>query len=146
MATLSERDWGLIIERIRTGQCAVFLGAGASAGGPGGSGIPTASEIAEYLAVAATDPKDHYGGPQKYDLLRMAQYLESVEDRKFLCDKIIDKINNPKFAPGAVHRDLAALPFSFYLTTNFDTLMEKALEEQSLPKQVLKKRPNTACY
>jgi hypothetical protein len=83
----TDLDWTLILLRVRDERCVPFLGAGASLGGPGEMGLPTASELAGELAQDC-----EYPGTDTSDLLRVAQYYRMVYDqhelRKFIRDRL----------------------------------------------------------
>ena len=94
--------------------------------------IPSSSDIAEKLFK-------QYKCPIRYseDLARVAQFLETVEfkkDERFARDKVSaiikDAMKSP--TPGSSSADephaiLASLRLPLYVTTNYDTLMVKAL-------------------
>jgi hypothetical protein len=139
--TRQDVDWGLILRKIRNDRCVPFLGAGASMGEPGEVGLPTASELAKRLALQC-----QYPGPDKTDFLRVAQYFQIKEDAlelRLAVHRELSPSNSPSgsssVTPGKVHRALAALPFTYILTTNFDTLMESALVSEG-------KRPRVHMY
>jgi hypothetical protein len=126
---LAEPDWELITDRIHDGQCLPFLGAGASLGN--GAALPTAYQLATALAG-----KCKYPGGDPSDLFRVAQYYQMKFDgyglRKFVRDQLMQ--GKPK--PTVVHETIAALPFRHIVTTNFDRLMEHALEAEGKSAQV----------
>ncbi len=129
-----EDTWRLILKRIRTDRCIPFLGAGASLGFGEGPGLPTGTELASGLAAEC-----HYPCADTSDLLRVAQYYEMVEDAHELRRFVRQKLLVPGARPSAVHRALAALPFRYVLTTNYDKLMEAAFEDAG-------KAPQSAVY
>jgi len=119
----TDTDWTAILRRVRKGGCVPFLGAGASMGFNGQPGLPTGSQLAEALAADCD-----YPGRDRTDFLRVAQYYETQNDPALLRDFIISKLSVPGVKPGVVHSTLASLPFRYFLTTNFDTLMEQAFQ------------------
>ena len=129
---LTEPDWQLIVDRIHDEQCLPFLGAGASLGN--GAGLPTAYQLACALAK-----KCEYPSADTSDLFRVAQYYQMKFDsyglRKFVREQLLQGTNQPT----AVHNTIAALPFRYVVTTNFDKLMERAFESA-------KKTPQIALY
>ncbi len=131
---IQDDDWSLILERVRDEQCVPFLGAGASLGFAGSVGLPTGSQLSIDLADEC-----HYPGRDKTDLLRVAQYFELVKDAHALRTFIRKKLQIPGIAPSPVHKQIASLPFRYVLTTNFDKLMERALEDTG-------KAPRVAVY
>jgi len=63
--TLEERDWELLLRRIKDGKCTPFLGAGACFGA-----LPLGGEIAQKWAQEHEYPLEDC-----HDLARVAQYL-----------------------------------------------------------------------
>jgi len=119
-----EIDWELIVDRIKSGQCTPFLGAGACYGE-----LPLASEIAENWA------KD-YGYPMKdfTDLARVAEFL-AIKDPLAPKEKLRKRfktVPTPDFMKeDEPHGVLADLPFPIYITTNYDDFMEQALKSRN---------------
>jgi hypothetical protein len=116
-----EDDWDFILRRVRANRCVPFLGAAASLGSTGRVGLPTGAELSDDLAAEC-----RYPGPDRYDLLRVAQYFQMKRDGFELRDTIVRLLRARAAAPGPVHQSIAALPFPVVLTTNFDDLMERA--------------------
>lgn len=138
---LTENQWDALLETLRAGECVPFLGAGASLGYEGATGLPTAGE----LAAALADECD-YPGTDRQDFLRVAQYYEMVSNSPLLLRRFVSaRVRVPNAAPGRVHRTIAALPFHTVLTTNFDTLMERAFAEYRGPNGE-QKTPLSAYY
>lgn len=118
---LSEKDWDNLLHRIRKGYCTPFLGAGASAGR-----LPLASCIARKWA------KDYeYPLSDDSNLARVAQFRAVTDDRVRPKEDMAEcclEAQTPDFDdPDEIHRTLAELPFSIYMTTNYDDFMFKAL-------------------
>jgi hypothetical protein len=134
LGVIADASWNLILRRVRDEKCVPFLGAGASLGFHESPGLPTASQLAEAVAREA-----NYPGRDKTDLLRVAQYYELNSDahapRQFIRDQLMVK----GVRPSPVHRNIAALPFHYVLTTNFDNLMEQAFRDEG-------KTPSVAVY
>jgi len=123
---LEEKDWDLLLERIKHGNCTPFLGAGACC-----EKIPISSQIANEWAKK-------YGYPMEDsdDLIRVAQFVAVMRDpmrpKEEMC-KIINELLKevpPKYFgnPDEIHRVLAELPLPVYITTNYDDFMVRALE------------------
>ncbi|HEX2062589.1 MAG TPA: SIR2 family protein [Thermoanaerobaculia bacterium] len=110
-------EWDMLVERVMDSMCVPFLGAGASLG----AGIPSSGDLAEELAR-----KCSYPGTDKRDFLRVCQYYTMVTDPAAPRHAIIRRLTAPGLQPGVVHNTLAAMPFPYVLTTNFDSLMERA--------------------
>lgn len=124
--TLSEQDWGLLLDRIDNRKCTPFLGAGASYGF-----IPLGGTIAENWAA-----KEDYPLDDKSDLPRVSQYLATkLEDNVAPKERLLKEFESLKKVPDFKDPDepfsiLAALPFTTYITTNYDPFMFQALERQ----------------
>jgi hypothetical protein len=131
-------NWGALIDKIHERDCVPFLGAGASLGFEGKPGLPTAGEIAVALVEdLGKDPATVYRGSDKQDFLRVCQYYELVTRDKRKLRKAIGKLLHVQdVEPGTVHRSIAALPFGYVLTTNYDSLMERAFGEVNRPATV----------
>lgn len=90
-------------------------------GSAGRVGLPTGAELSERLAQSC-----NYPGPDRRDLLRVAQYFQMVFDAAELREVIVGMLRDRAAEPGPVHDAIATLPCPIVLTTNFDDLMEKA--------------------
>lgn len=71
------------------------------------------------------------------DALKIADYFEAKYGRKALVDAVMDAVRDHDHIPGPVHRRLVELNFKEIITTNFDTLIERAFEEQHISPQVV---------
>ncbi len=120
---LAEKDWETLLWRIRADRCTPFLGAAVNSGM-----LPLGGSI-------ANDWSDEHGFPleSKSDLPRVAQYLAIKFDPTRPKELILDKLDKSK-KPLDVNDDseplnvLAKLPFSVYVTTNYDDLLFSAIE------------------
>jgi hypothetical protein len=123
---MNDRDLpaGLVRE-LRRGQVAVFAGAGASVA----AGMPTwlqlIDQLAEDLGVYESAP---HGRLQLSQLSAIPQYYENRFGRKSLTERVRALIPRRGVAPSEVHELLAELPCDLYYTTNFDILLEDALD------------------
>ena len=131
--TLEERDWDLLLRRIKAGKCTPFLGAGACYGV-----LPLGKHIAQKWAE-----DHHYPLEDCSDLARVAQFLAVQYDSMFPKEEILERffknVAPPDFTePDEPHGILANLPLPVYMTTNYDDFMVRALESQHKdPKQEL---------
>ncbi len=131
--TLEERDWDLLLRRIRAGKCTPFLGAGACFGT-----LPLGGEIAQKWAQEHDYPLEDCS-----DLARVAQFLAVHYDPMFPKEHILDQffkdVEPPDFAePDEPHGILADLPLPIYMTTNYDDFMVRALQSRNKdPKREL---------
>lgn len=67
------------------------------------------------------------GAPE--DPLRLAQEFEASLGRSALNELIRTKVNDAALLPGPLHKRLVALPWTDILTTNWDTLLERAASD-----------------
>ena len=131
--TLQDKDWNLLLRRIRDGKCTPFLGAGACF-----QILPLGSDIAQQWAQEYQYPLDDHK-----DLARVAQYLAVQNDPMFPKEEIIKKYfkgaTPPDFTePDEPHGVLASLPLPVYITTNYDDFMVRALASRNKnPKREL---------
>lgn len=98
------------------GDVTVFVGAGASVG----SGLPTWSELVELLTQELGDT------PVGADLPMLARYYELAFGRRRLVQVLTDALSSGE--PNAIHRGIASLHPRTLVTTNFDDLLEQALQ------------------
>ena len=117
-------DWDTLLSRIKNKACTPFIGAGASA-----SVLPVAGHLAQQLA-------DECGYPllDRDNLARVTEYI-AVTKRDGMAPK--DRIREifegtecgAQACTNSIHRVLASLQLPIYLTTNYDNLMVRALQE-----------------
>ncbi len=126
---LEEKDWDLLLRRIKEGKCTPFLGSGVCS-----KNIPVSSQIANEWAK-----KYDYPMEDSYDLTRVAQFVAvTEEDEMFPRDEICNKIKElveevtPKYfeIPDEPHGVLADLPLPVYITTNYEDFMVRALKSR----------------
>ena len=121
MANLEKKDWRLLFERIETGECTPFLGAGASC-----KPLPLGSEIARRWAK-------EFGYPLKEtdDLAKVAQFVaveyDAIYPKKRIQTEFRDFKKTDFSGPDDPHGVLADLPLPIYITTNYDNFMADAL-------------------
>ncbi|MFC1717077.1 SIR2 family protein [Candidatus Poribacteria bacterium] len=132
-STLEDRDWRLLLTRIRNGECTPFLGAGACYGV-----LPLGAEIAGEWAQEYSYPLDD----SCQELARVSQFLAVEYDNMFPKGELARKLQNaapPDFSkPHEPHSVLADFPLPIYITTNYDNFMMQALTSRNrAPKQEL---------
>lgn len=124
---LDDDDWETIVSRIDSGRCTPFLGAGMSA-----HRLPTGRALAQMLAE-----KHGYPFDDRDNLPRVAQYAAVIRNdvpriKEQVASQFItatERVTAADFADrDDPHRILADLPFTKYLTTNYDPFIERALE------------------
>lgn len=137
-----------IRQRLEQGKVIPFLGAGASFGSRNPSAtpwrtaptaspityLPTGAELAECLAYTSTFPAD-----APYDLSTVAQYYHIVLGRDPLDDQLSEIFSYPQ-VPGKIHDYLADIALArplLIMTTNYDDLMERALQNRGAPFDVV---------
>jgi len=127
-----------IVDRVKNGECILFLGAMASATSPAGSrftykdGPPSGSALCGRLVEVFG-----YQGEEATNLARVSLYVQYREHssrqslvkalRKEICPE--DSEGNPRTVPSPALHMLAALPFRIVITTNYDNLFEGALSQ-----------------
>ena len=132
-----EPPYPTILDSLNEGCVIPFLGSGASLGGRsvdaewragGADFLPTAAELANYLAMKARFPQS-----ESIDLAKVAQYYDVVNGRRAL-DKILRKIFSNQYSPTTLHTFLAAIPVPLLIvTTNYDDCIERAFEAAGKP-------------
>lgn len=119
--TLEQKDWDILLRRIKDGKCTPFLGAGACFGV-----LPLGSDIAREWAQEYSYPLQDSG-----DLARVAQFLAVQYDPMTPKEEILNRLKGigpPDFKePDEPHGVLADLPLPVYMTTNYDDFMVQAL-------------------
>lgn len=124
-ASLSDKEWDLLIRSIRNQRCTPFLGAGACHGV-----LPLGGDIARKWAAEFDYPLE-----DSSNLIKVAQFLAVDYFPMFPKDEIVrlfEELNaSPDFSKeNEPHRVLARLPIPIYLTTNYDNFMFRALSKQ----------------
>lgn len=126
---LEEKDWDILLKRIKNGKCTPFLGSGAC------------SEKISVIFQIANEWAEEYDYPMEDsdNLTRVAQFVAvTEEDEMFPRDEICNKIKElseeitPAYfeTPDEIHGVLAGLPLPVYITTNYDDLMAQALKSR----------------
>jgi hypothetical protein len=136
-----------IYEKLMAGKLIPFLGAGAplydrnpkqtpwfqkQQGKEVISYLPTAGELADYLAMRTQLPAGERG-----ELTKMAQYYEAVEGPVPLRERLRDIFSCAQ-TPTPLHQFLAdaAAPL-LIVTTNYDDLMERAYQQRGKPYDIV---------
>jgi hypothetical protein len=131
--TLEDKDWTLLLRRIKAGKCTPFLGAGACYGV-----LPLGGAIAQEWAQEHDYPLEDCS-----DLARVAQFLAVQYDPMFpkehILEQFFENVALPDFTePDEPHGILADLPLPVYMTTNYDDFMVRALQSRNKdPKREL---------
>src|SRR5215213_1191892 len=132
-----EPPYPTILDRLYEGDVIPFLGSGASLGArapnaewkPGKTDfLPTAGELADYLAKKARFPQG-----EAVDLAKVAQYYDVVNGRDVL-DKVLRTIFDNNYCLTSLHTFLARSPAPLLIvTTNYDDCIERAFEAEGKP-------------
>lgn len=113
--------------KLKDGNLVAFAGAGVSktftekGSGKIYEGIPTASEIVKSLATELRYIDVDMPFEKAFFLIKKSEGKQGVIRR------LENYINRKNINPLPAHDLLASMPFSAFLTTNFDTLLERAL-------------------
>jgi len=123
-----------------SGEVVPFLGAGANlcdrpdeTAWASGQFLPSGAELADALAE-----QSHYPSHDRFDLLRVSQYVEAMLGEGQLY-KYLRNIFDVDYPPSSLHVFLASLPavardkgkpHPLIITTNYDDLVERALAER----------------
>lgn len=118
-----------LIDDIAANRCLPFIGAGFSlnADCDEGFAMPDWAGLARQLGVSVGLKGKTLEGPD----------VATIYERKFgrvqLIDAVRQSLNLEHVRPGAAHKAFAQLPFDTVYTTNFDLLLEEALQEIRRP-------------
>ncbi|WP_437942736.1 SIR2 family protein [Sorangium sp. So ce341] len=126
-----------LIEAGASGHLVVLVGAGASRG----AGLPGWSELLDSLlemARAEVTRPEARGDLEtarldwsSWDMLTKASLLGQTMGEAWLREAIARRFEAASASPTPTHRALAALPGAAFVTTNYDRLLEAAIEERS---------------
>lgn len=135
-----------LIEAGTTGHLIILVGAGASFG----SGMPLWKGLIELLFARALvapvspeirkeleDAKSWFS--KDGDLLEKASFLRQTISEDWVAESIAAELGKYSATPTGTHRELAKIPGAAFITTNYDQLLEAALEEQTgvKPKAII---------
>ena len=137
---MAEPPYGIIWKALMKGRVIPFLGAGASFVGRSANAkwdsaspsfLPSAAELANYLAKDACFPS---ADPHELgDLAKVATYYEDLSGRPSLRESL-HQVLRRDFAPGAIHALLAEIPVPLLIvSTNYDSLIEEAFRKAQRP-------------
>jgi formylglycine-generating enzyme required for sulfatase activity len=117
-----------LVEQLCRGNCVLFVGAGISMGE---GGLPSGRQLAKELAERCDYPGEDLS------LNRVAQYYEDTIDRASLLQYVCQRIREARRDPLETHELIASLPFKIIVSTNYDCLIERALEAANTPYNVI---------
>ncbi len=117
----NDHRYRALVEELALGSCVLFMGAGLSIG----AGLPGWRKLLKELNHLLQAKL----GPPRANLLDYAERLDMAKGRNALGSALNALLDTPEARPTEVHRALLRLPFSAVFTTNYDHLIEKALDE-----------------
>lgn len=125
MSTLTDRDWEILVQRVKQGKVTPFLGAGAAYGI-----LPLGADIAREWAK-----KYDYPLEDSSNLIAVAQFVALVRDPMTPKEEIVGMFEaldkRPDYGDATEpHTSLAKMPLHTYVTTNYDDFMMQALKKQ----------------
>lgn len=119
-----------------SGDVVLFAGAGLSFNARRNDGSP--NRMPSWRGLSATLREELGGGiAADVDPLRIADYYEARFKRKALVDAVTRAIADDEHSPGRVHEWVAELNLRDIITTNYDTLLERAFEMYRFQPQVI---------
>ncbi len=117
-----------LVEQLCKGNCVLFVGAGISMGE---GGLPSGRQLAQELAERCDYPDKDLSLP------RVAQYYENNIDRADLLEYVCERIQKARDESMETHKLIASLPLKTIVSTNYDCLIERALEEAGKSHNVI---------
>jgi hypothetical protein len=114
---LRERDWKTLVWALQQQRCVLLLGPEIDSGKGRG---PATTQLAERLAADCAEP-----GPDRSNLALVAYRYAREFGRNDLLREVVEFYRG-LVEPLPVHRNLAALPFYFVVTSCHDLLLEAA--------------------
>jgi len=127
-------------EQIAAHECILFLGSAVHVppppqltqfNYPPENAPPVGSQLSKLLAE-----KSDYPGGDWWNLQRVSQYFETEKKSRFLLVDEIKKAVDKNREPSPILRMLADLEFPIVITTNYDHLYEKALEQKAKAENI----------
>ncbi len=120
-----------IAERLWSGHAAIMIGAGFSRNATplngSSKGFPDWNALGELFYEKTRGEKLQNG--QFLNPLKLADEVEASFGRPALHQLLRDAIPDNEYEPSDLHIDLLKLPWSDVLTTNYDTLLERAAQK-----------------
>ena len=131
-----------IARAVSEGQCILFLGAAVHVPPPEGSPYtypeaqrpPLGSALSEELARKC-ELQERHPKESPTQLARVSLFYETEKSRTRLVEEVKEAVQIGK-KPSPVLHAIAELPFPIVITTNFDQLLERALEDKGKAPQV----------
>ncbi len=138
-----------LVGEIKKGKCVLFMGAGVHAPPPNdskilhpeGQRVPLGGDLAERL-VCSCGFDEQFPDESPRNLQRVSLCFETTLGRKELVDELETHLIEGK-EPSPALEMLAALPFKIIVTTNYDQLLEAALQKHGKTPQLYVYDPST---
>jgi hypothetical protein len=150
----------MILEAIHRRRCVPFLGAGVNVSTSDYQGLPLGGEVAlrlleELLGTEVPDIEELVQvkpGPLGVnykdlvrlglqDLARVALHVQFTGDQDHLMSRLQEILPDEACKPSRLLHTLAGLPLLLVVTTNYDRLMERALEDTGQPRPLVVVQP-----
>lgn len=114
-------------QALANGNAAVMVGSGFSKNAEGGQSVGTWDTLAKTLATGLS------GGLKEVpfnaaNATQLAEQYERLFSRPALEQVLKQVVPDERLAPGELHHSLLSLPWAEVLTTNYDTLLERAAD------------------
>ena len=136
----ADDHYDVVMDAISDGELVPFFGAGVNLCGrprdaawKRGQYLPSGAELSAYLAR-----EFRYPGPDKYDLVRVSQYVALMRGLGPLNNRL-RHVFNDDYPPTSLHKFFATLPdvlrrkgyppYQLIVTTNYDDVLERAFRE-----------------
>ncbi len=139
---------GLLVRYLKQSRCVVFVGAGLSAG----AGLPTwrrlLLDVIDELVSSMPDGDTHQAELKKLvdqgKLLKVADFCKEQLGAAYH-QFLTERLRGDKGLVPPTHEELMHLPFSAWVTTNYDKLLERAYFEvkKGFPKTLTHKDTDT---
>lgn len=123
---------------IIQGNAAIFLGAGLSVGAHFKDWKGLLREPAEEIGLDVEK--------EQYDLISLAEYIKNEKNRTYINEILLEEFRNPSINPTINHKLLASMPIDAFWTTNYDDLMERALEAAKKSIAVKRKQQDLSVF
>jgi SIR2-like domain len=157
---IDQFEWDMIIEAVKDRRCVPFLGAGVNVSSGDYEGLPLGGEVAQRLVerllgqesldldqLVRIEPGpfgDRYDDLLRLslqDLARVALHVQFRGDNANLIRLLRTILPDDDCQPSKLLHTLARLPLQLIVTTNYDRLMEKALEANGNPSPLIVTQP-----
>ncbi len=114
-----------LVDTIKSGECALFIGSGLSIN----SGLPGWGALIDTLSKELDIPNELNRSDMDY-FLDLAQWYRDAGMKPSIEERVAEifSVGRAKVLPSLAHYLVCSLPVRFFITTNYDDLIEYALE------------------